>query len=199
MKNTEMNLKKIYRNPLSLNFKFTNTDALKNKHSHGNFYFGLFNSPFGDMFLICKETGLCGLGFTSQFGETYVLKSMKKRWLYDSFSKNLELVSQYYEKIFCSSASLNLHLIGTSFQLKVWEELLNISFNQTKSYSEIAANIGSPNSIRAVATAVGRNPISWLIPCHRVVRKNGRLGGYHWGMNIKVKMLDYERFFNINY
>ena len=80
-----------------------------------------------------------------------------------------------------------MHLIGTSFQLKVWEELLNISFNQTKSYSEIAANIGSPNSIREVATAVGRNPISWLIPCHRVVRKNGRLGGYHWGMNIKLK------------
>ena len=72
-----MNLKKIYRNPLSLNFKFTNTDALKNKHSHGNFYFGRFNSPFGDMLLICKETGLCGLGFTSQFGETYVLKSRK--------------------------------------------------------------------------------------------------------------------------
>ena len=85
-----------------------------------------------------------------------------------------------------------MYLIGSSFQFKVWEELLKIPNGHTKSYSEISTNIGLPKATRAVATAIGCNPISWLIPCHRVLRKSGMLGGYHWGLSIKEKLLNYE-------
>ena len=86
-----------------------------------------------------------------------------------------------------------LHLNGSSFQLRVWEELLNIPRGHTKSYSEISNNIGLPKATRAVATAIGYNPICWVIPCHRVLRKSGMLGGYRWGISIKNKIINYEK------
>ena len=86
-----------------------------------------------------------------------------------------------------------MHLNGSSFQIKVWEELLKIPRGHTKSYSEISTNIGLPKATRAVATAISCNPISWLIPCHRVLRKSGMLGGYHWGLSVKEKLLNYEK------
>jgi AraC family transcriptional regulator, regulatory protein of adaptative response / methylated-DNA-[protein]-cysteine methyltransferase len=85
-----------------------------------------------------------------------------------------------------------LHVIGAPFQIKVWEALLNIPSGQVTSYSEIARQIDHPKAVRAVGTAVGRNPISWLIPCHRAMRKSGGLGGYHWGLPVKRAMLAYE-------
>jgi len=85
-----------------------------------------------------------------------------------------------------------LYLIGAPFQIKVWEALLTIPSGQVTSYSEIAGVIGNPRAARAVGTAVGRNPISWLIPCHRALRKSGGLGGYHWGLPVKRAMLAYE-------
>ncbi|MDO7559266.1 MAG: methylated-DNA--[protein]-cysteine S-methyltransferase, partial [Paracoccaceae bacterium] len=85
-----------------------------------------------------------------------------------------------------------LHVIGAPFQIKVWEALLNIPSGQVTNYSEIARKIGHPKAMRAVGTAVGRNPISWLIPCHRAMRKSGGLGGYHWGLPVKRAMLAYE-------
>jgi AraC family transcriptional regulator of adaptative response/methylated-DNA-[protein]-cysteine methyltransferase len=83
-------------------------------------------------------------------------------------------------------------LIGAPFQLKVWEALLRIPSGHVTTYSEIAAAIGHPRAVRAVGTAVGRNPISWLIPCHRAVRKSGGLGGYHWGLPVKRALLARE-------
>ena len=85
-----------------------------------------------------------------------------------------------------------LYLIGAPFQIKVWEALLMIPSGQVTTYSEIANAIGSPKAVRAVGTAVGRNPVSWLIPCHRALRKSGGLGGYHWGLPVKRAMLAYE-------
>ncbi|MCL4145803.1 UNVERIFIED_CONTAM: hypothetical protein GTU68_056454 [Idotea baltica] len=86
----------------------------------------------------------------------------------------------------------NLHLIGAPFQLKVWEALLQIPSGHVTTYSEIATRIGKPRAVRAVGTAVGRNPVSWLIPCHRALRKSGGLGGYHWGLPVKRAMLAWE-------
>ncbi|MDP5362364.1 MAG: methylated-DNA--[protein]-cysteine S-methyltransferase, partial [Paracoccaceae bacterium] len=85
-----------------------------------------------------------------------------------------------------------LHMIGAPFQLQVWEALLNIPSGHVTTYSEIACSIGRPKAVRAVGTAVGRNPVSWLIPCHRALRKSGALGGYHWGLPVKRAMLAWE-------
>ena len=85
-----------------------------------------------------------------------------------------------------------LYLIGAPFQIKVWEALLQIPSGHVTTYSEIAEAIDHPKEMRAVGTAVGRNPISWLIPCHRALRKSGGLGGYHWGLPVKRAMLAFE-------
>jgi AraC family transcriptional regulator of adaptative response/methylated-DNA-[protein]-cysteine methyltransferase len=85
-----------------------------------------------------------------------------------------------------------LHMIGAPFQLKVWEALLRIPSGHVTTYSEIAQSIGNPKAVRAVGTAVGRNPVSLLIPCHRALRKSGALGGYHWGLPVKRAILAWE-------
>ena len=82
--------------------------------------------------------------------------------------------------------------MGAPFQIKVWEALMAIPTGHVTTYSDIARAIGHPNAVRAVGTAVGRNPISWLIPCHRAMRKSGGLGGYHWGLPVKRAMLAWE-------
>ena len=82
--------------------------------------------------------------------------------------------------------------MGAPFQIKVWEALMNIPTGQVTTYSDVAAAIGSPRAARAVGSAIGKNPISWLIPCHRALRKSGALGGYHWGLPVKRTMLAYE-------
>ncbi len=90
------------------------------------------------------------------------------------------------------SAWARRDLIGAPFQIKVWEALLAVPQGQVTTYSEIAERIGQPKAVRAVGTAVGRNPIAWLIPCHRVLRRDGALGGYHWGLPLKRAMLAWE-------
>ena len=96
------------------------------------------------------------------------------------------------EAAFAQSGEADLHLIGAPFQIKVWEALLAIPSGQVTTYSEIAGAIGHPRAVRAVGTAVGRNPVSFLIPCHRALRKSGGLGGYHWGLPVKRAMLAWE-------
>ena len=156
-------------------------------------YFGWCDTPFGKALLMCNEKALCGLALASELGKKNVLKDMMKRWPDTTFHENFAIIKEYSKVIFSGTGELIVELFGTSFQVKVWEELLKIPSGQTKSYSEIANKIGFPKATRAVATAVGRNPIGWLIPCHRAIRKSGGLGGYHWGMSIKEKMLNYEK------
>ena len=86
-----------------------------------------------------------------------------------------------------------LHLKGTEFQLRVWKELLNIPFGETTTYKDIAAALQTPKAFRAVGSAIGENPVSVLIPCHRVLRTDGALGGYHWGLERKVRLLEWEK------
>ena len=94
--------------------------------------------------------------------------------------------------IFDFSGKTQLQVIGSPFQIKVWEALFQIQAGQVVTYSEVATAINKPSSVRAVATAIGRNPISFLIPCHRVIQKSGGLGGYHWGLPIKKHILNFE-------
>ncbi|MFL2802078.1 MAG: methylated-DNA--[protein]-cysteine S-methyltransferase [Paracoccaceae bacterium] len=174
---------------------FKSIDSNKNKKALTDvkINFGWFNTPFGRALIMKNEIGLCGLAFASEFGQQVILEDMKKKSGNTPFFENFESVKEYFKIIFSGSGELRLNLNGTSFQVKVWEELLKIPSGQTKSYSEIANKIGFPKATRAVATAVGRNPIGWLIPCHRVLRKSGKLGGYHWGISIKEKMLNNEK------
>ena len=153
---------------------------------------GQFASPFGHAIVMATDRGICGIAFYEEIGFEASMKDMRMRWpkaLYHEKASNLApLVTKLFD-----NRPTRLHVIGAPFQIKVWEALLNIPSGQVTSYSEIARKIGHPKAMRAVGTAVGRNPISWLIPCHRAMRKSGGLGGgYHWGLPVKRAMLAYE-------
>ena len=184
---------KIKNDNFITNFQFIDSNINKHTLAVNKIDFGWFDTPFGIALIMKNESGLCGLAFTSEFGQKFALQDMKKRWPNTSFFENYKEVKQYTKIILSGSGELCLYLIGSSFQFKVWEELLKIPKGHTKSYSEISTNIGLPKATRAVATAIGYNPVSWLIPCHRVLRKSGMLGGYHWGLSIKEKLLNYEK------
>ncbi len=155
-------------------------------------FFGWFDSPFGAMLAMGTDKGLCGMAFAAETGQDEALRDMQSRWPNATYMENGARLSHSVEAAFSQSGQTNLHLIGAPFQIKVWEALLAIPSGQVTTYSEIAKTIGSPRAARAVGTAVGRNPVSWLIPCHRALRKSGGLGGYHWGLPVKRAMLAWE-------
>ena len=117
---------------------------------------------------------------------------MMQRWPRTTFTHNEELILKLSSPIFAFSGKTQLQVIGSPFQIKVWKALFQIQAGQVVTYSEVATAINKPSSVRAVATAIGRNPISFLIPCHRVIQKSGGLGGYHWGLPIKKHILNFE-------
>ncbi len=152
--------------------------------------YGYFDSPFGDMLVMGTDRGICGLAFTAEFGRDHAMTDMTSRWPQAIYVENPDSLD--VAALINNDQPTNLHLIGSPLQIKVWEALLSIPSGQVTTYSEIAEHIGSPKAVRAVGTAVGRNPISWLIPCHRALRKSGGLGGYHWGLPVKRAMLAWE-------
>jgi len=152
---------------------------------------GWFESQFGEMLVMGTPRGLCGIGFTAEFGRNWALTDMQARWPEADFVQNQTALETQVSAIL-SNGSANLLLIGAPFQIKVWEALLTIPSGHVTTYSEIAHHIGNPKAVRAVGTAVGRNPVSWLIPCHRALRKSGGLGGYHWGLPVKRALLAWE-------
>ena len=132
------------------------------------------------------------MAFADELGSEEVLKDMTQRWPKAKFIHDEERLLDFSDPIFCLSGGIRLHLIGSLFQIKVWKALFEIPDGQVSTYSDIAAAIYQPSSARAVGTAIGRNPISFLIPCHRVIQKSGGLGGYHWGLTIKKSLLAFE-------
>jgi len=155
---------------------------------------GWFDSPFGPALVMGTERGLCGLGFASETGPEATLSDLKGRWPEAHYVEDAVSLAPLVAAAFGGGAEgpARLHLIGAPFQIKVWEALLSVPTGHVTTYSEIASAIGTPRAVRAVGTAVGRNPISWLIPCHRALRKSGGLGGYHWGLPVKRAMLARE-------
>ena len=153
---------------------------------------GWFESPFGPVVAMGADRGLCGMGFEGDMGRDEALEDLRRRWPNADYVEDPEAIRPWVEAAFGSGGEAKLQLIGAPFQIKVWEALLSIPSGHVTTYSEIARVIGSPKAVRAVGTAVGRNPISWLIPCHRALRKSGGLGGYHWGLPVKRAMLAYE-------
>ncbi len=160
-------------------------------------FFGFHSSPFGTALIMATERGLAGLAFCDEGGEKAALEDMSSRWPKARYIENSELTAPYAARCFHpqnwqADQQLRIVLIGTDFQIRVWEGLLKLPVGSATTYSNLAANIGKPEAPRAVGAAVGRNPISFVVPCHRVVGKSGDLTGYHWGITRKRAMLGWE-------
>jgi len=155
-------------------------------------YWDWCETPFGDALAMATERGLCGLAFTAEDGRETAMQDMTSRWPDAEFVQNSDKIAPFMHAALGQSGDLAIHMIGAPFQIKVWEALLQIPSGHVTTYSEIAQAVGNPKAVRAVGTAVGRNPISWLIPCHRALRKSGGLGGYHWGLPVKRALLAWE-------
>jgi len=153
---------------------------------------GVVDTPFGPAVAMATERGLCGLGFAAADGAEAVQADLAARWPAARFVADPDAVAPLVAAAFGGRGELALHLMGAPFQIKVWEALLAVPEGHVTTYSDIARAVGSPRAVRAVGTAVGRNPIGWLIPCHRALRKSGALGGYRWGLPVKRAMLAWE-------
>lgn len=153
---------------------------------------GTFDSPFGPVLVMGTGRGICGMAFTAETGEAAAMADLTARWPGARVQEGAGALAPMVAAAFGGGAPVPLVMIGAPFQIKVWEALLAIPSGHVTTYGEIAAAIGAPRAVRAVGTAVGRNPVSWLIPCHRALRKSGGLGGYHWGLPVKRAMLAWE-------
>jgi AraC family transcriptional regulator of adaptative response/methylated-DNA-[protein]-cysteine methyltransferase len=153
--------------------------------------YGFHASPFGEALLIATDRGLAGLAFVDE-----ALADMMQRWPKAHYAEASQKTASHARQIFGSEWSreqpIRLVMIGTDFDVRVWEALLKIPMGRAVSYTDIARHIGSPAASRAVGSAVGRNPISFVVPCHRVLRGDGSLGGYHWGLTRKRALIGWE-------
>lgn len=152
---------------------------------------GWFDGPFGETILMATDKGICGMGFAAEMGRDAAFEDLRHRWPKARFVEDASTLAPLAATAF-GQGKARLHLIGAPFQIKVWEALLRIPTGHVTTYGEIAGTIGNPRAVRAVGTAVGRNPISFLIPCHRALRRDGSLGGYHWGLPVKRAILAWE-------
>lgn len=156
--------------------------------------FGFGSSPFGEAMIAWSTRGITFLGFAAEANEQALIGSLAQQWPDAELTRNSSGASQWLEAVFANSQekALPIWLRGSPFQLKVWEALLSIPPDHHVSYGHLAQSIGKDNASRAVGTAVGRNPVAWLIPCHRVITSSGALGGYRWGLRTKQRMIGME-------
>ncbi len=155
---------------------------------------GWFDSPFGPALIMGTLKGICGIGFADEVGPQETRTDLMARWPKADFVEDRAALAPLAAQAFPSTGASTgpLHLLAAPCQIKVWEALLRVPSGHVTTYSEIASSIGNPRAVRAVGSAVGRNPIGWLVPCHRALRKTGGLGGYHWGLPMKRAMLAFE-------
>lgn len=149
------------------------------------------DTPFGVALAMATERGLCALGFAEEAGRVATMADLCGRWPHARFAEDPGGIVPLVASVFSGQGG-QMHLIGAPFQIKVWEALLRVPSGHVTTYSELARAVGHPKAVRAVGTAVGRNPISYFIPCHRALRMTGELGGYHWGLPVKRAILAWE-------
>jgi AraC family transcriptional regulator of adaptative response/methylated-DNA-[protein]-cysteine methyltransferase len=159
--------------------------------------YGFHPSPFGTAIVIASDRGLAGLAFADPGGEQAALADMQRRWPCATYLEDHAGTSALAQRIFDTKLwradqPLRVVLIGTDFEVRVWETLLKIPMGRAVSYSDIATRISRPKASRAVGAAVGKNPVSFVVPCHRALGKSGALTGYHWGITRKQAMLGWE-------
>ncbi len=156
--------------------------------------YGFGPSPFGDCLLAKTRIGICFLGFVQNDDQADILDQLVQSWPQARFSKNSSLIFPLFDQIFKRPPfpPLKLHLRGTNFQIQVWQALLTIPFGNLVSYSQVAVLIGHPSAHRAAANAIAANPVSFLVPCHRVITKSGKIHRYRWGASRKKAMIGWE-------
>jgi AraC family transcriptional regulator of adaptative response/methylated-DNA-[protein]-cysteine methyltransferase len=159
--------------------------------------FGFHPSPFGSALLMATERGLAGLAFADHGEEAVTLADMKARWPKATYVEDSARTAALAKRIFDPSQwqheqPLRVVLIGTDWEVRVWDALLQIPMGRARTYSGLAQKLRAPTAARAVGAAVGKNPIAFVVPCHRVIGKSGDLTGYHWGVTRKRAMLGWE-------
>jgi AraC family transcriptional regulator of adaptative response/methylated-DNA-[protein]-cysteine methyltransferase len=160
---------------------------------------GFHDSPFGEALVAATDRGVCGLSF-HEGNRRAALRDLQARWPMATIEERPKVTAPVAARVFAaldvrdpeSVVPLGLLVRGTNFQVKVWRALLQIPVGTVATYEDIARAVGSPSAVRAVGTAIGRNPVAFLIPCHRVIRTTGALGGYRWGLPRKRAMLAWE-------
>jgi AraC family transcriptional regulator of adaptative response/methylated-DNA-[protein]-cysteine methyltransferase len=186
--------------PGRLHDLFINCEAMtpgeyKEKGKGMKIIYGIHPTIFGVCIISTTEKGICGFDFLLKNEYKDKLNEIKKRWEFSDFHRDDDSTKKYVDYIFGHSKNrpiINLILKGTDFQIKVWQALLKIPEGAICSYEEISKFIGNKNSVRAVVNAVAKNPIGYIIPCHRVIRKMGIIGDYHWGKPRKKAILGWE-------
>jgi AraC family transcriptional regulator of adaptative response/methylated-DNA-[protein]-cysteine methyltransferase len=159
--------------------------------------YGFHPSPFGTALIMATPRGLAGLAFADPGDEQAAFTDMSGRWPKATYVEDRERTAPLAQRIFDpatwrSDRPLRVVLIGTDFEVRVWEALLKVPFGRLTTYSDLAAKLHHPTAARAVGAAVGKNPICFVVPCHRVVGKSGDLTGYHWGLTRKRAILGWE-------
>ncbi|HET7022859.1 MAG TPA: bifunctional helix-turn-helix domain-containing protein/methylated-DNA--[protein]-cysteine S-methyltransferase [Xanthobacteraceae bacterium] len=159
--------------------------------------YGFHPSPFGTALVMTTHRGLAGLAFADPGEEEAALADMKGRWpkadMVEDRPRTAELARRIFDTaLWRADQPLRVVLIGTDFEVRVWETLLKIPMGRAMTYSNIAGRVGAINAARAVGAAVGKNPLSFVVPCHRVLGRDGALTGYHWGLTRKRAMLGWE-------
>ncbi|MEC9344390.1 MAG: bifunctional helix-turn-helix domain-containing protein/methylated-DNA--[protein]-cysteine S-methyltransferase [Pseudomonadota bacterium] len=158
---------------------------------------GFHGSPFGQALVMATDRGLAGMAFCDPGGERAALDDMRSRWPRARHVEDAAATAPLAERAFNperwrAEDPLRVVMIGTDFEIRVWEGLLSIPVGKATTYSDLASKVGVANAPRAVGRAVGRNPVSFVVPCHRVIGKSGALTGYHWGLTRKRAMLGWE-------
>lgn len=179
---------------LFVNIEGMTPGEYKNGGEHLNINYSFAESPFGHIIVASTAVGICHLAFYNE--ESTALKTLQSHFPNACYKHITDLAHQEALFIFNHDWSklnqIKLHLRGTDFQLKVWETLLKIPMGQISSYGQIARQLQNQKASRAVGTAIGSNPVAFLIPCHRVIQASGALGGYHWGLDRKTAMIAWE-------
>ncbi len=158
--------------------------------------YGFHESPFGRALIMVTERGMCGLGF-SDGDDAFALQDMVRRWPLATYLPDESATYAYAARVFDparwqSDQPLKIVMIGTDFQVRVWQALLDVPMGEACRYGDLARVVGSPKGSRAVGAAVGANPLSFVVPCHRAVGSTGALTGYHWGLTRKRAILGWE-------
>lgn len=179
---------------LFINIEGMTPGEFKNGGSSLGINFSFAESPFGKIIVASTTKGICHMAFAED--EQHALEHLQSQFPNASFSQVVDLIQQNALFIFTHDWSklnqIKLHLNGTAFQLKVWETLLKIPLGNLSTYGTIAQNIENPKASRAVGTAIGNNPVAFLIPCHRVIQSSGKSGGYMWGHTRKSAIIGWE-------
>lgn len=175
---------------------FTCNDS-NGRNTMSSIYYATGDSPFGDYFVAATELGICQLGFIDNRALDKQLENLLCSWpqakLINQAPQQLPIINAVFARRQPVDKPLAVHVMGTEFQIQVWQTLLSINSGCLSSYGEIAKRIGNPRAARAVGSAIGANPVAFFIPCHRVVRQTGDIGGYRWGIPRKRAILGWEK------